>query len=145
MTDPITGDIIVGAAGNLAATGISYGIARLADGVRAARDRLCSAIHRSTPEEQATALANYDTATAELLLRINGNQDVTLAHAELATIVERILTAYVDRYPRARSELQNLTANTRHSVVQSAYDQATAIGEVHGSLTINHGKSGEAQ
>ncbi|MGW5818676.1 hypothetical protein [Streptomyces noursei] len=145
MTDPIIGDIIVGAAGNLAATGISYGIARLADGVRAARDRLRNAIHRATPEEQAIALANYDSATSELLLRSNGNQDLTLARAELATIVEGILTAYVDRYPRARTELQALGANTHRSVIQNVYDQATAIGEVHGNLTINHGKSGESQ
>ncbi|MEU2248376.1 hypothetical protein [Streptomyces sp. NPDC019224] len=141
MLDPVTAAIVSGAAANLAATGISYGVSRFSDGVRSARGRLRSALSRATEEDQADALRTYDSATAQLVLRLTGERDIPLAEAELTTLLRLILTSYAERYPQARSAIQSLSAPAADSasITQTGYDRATVIGKVDGGLTINHG------
>ncbi|MET8496008.1 hypothetical protein [Streptomyces microflavus] len=141
MLDPVTAAIVSGAAANLAATGISYGVSRFSDGVQSARGRLRRALSRANDEDQAVALQTYDSATDELVSRLAGEQDIPLAEAELTTLLRVILTGYAMRYPQARSDIQGLAAPAADSasITQTGYDRATVIGKVDGGLTINHG------
>ncbi|GAA2531385.1 MULTISPECIES: hypothetical protein [Streptomyces] len=141
MLDPITAAIVSGAAANLAATGISYGVSRFGDGVQSARGRLRRALNRATDEDRAAALDAYDTGTAQLVSRMTGEQDVPLAEAELTNLLRLILTGYAERYPQARPDIQGLATSAAEavSITQNGYDRATVIGKVDGDLTINHG------
>jgi hypothetical protein len=132
---------VSGAAANLAATGISYGISRFSDGVQSARGRLRRALNRATDEDQAAALDAYDTTTAQLVSSMTGEQDIPLAEAELTNLLRLILTSYAERYPQARTEIQDLATSSTEaaSITQNGYDRATVIGKVEGGLTINHG------
>ncbi|MBC2875613.1 MULTISPECIES: hypothetical protein [Streptomyces] len=133
--------VVSGAAANLAATGISYGVSRFSDGVQSARDRLRRALNRASDEDQAAALDAYDVATVQLVSRMTGEQDIPLAEAELTNVLRLILTSYAERYPQARGEIQGLATYPSEvaSITQNGYDRATVIGKVEGDLTINQG------
>ncbi|QNA72080.1 hypothetical protein C8250_009330 [Streptomyces sp. So13.3] len=141
MLDPTTAAIVSGAAANLAATGIGYGVSRISDGIQSARGRLRSALSRATNEDQAAALSTYDTATAQLVSRMTGEQDIPLAEAELTNLLRLILTSYAERYPQARPDIQGLATSSTEaaSITQTGFDRATVIGKVDGGLTINQG------
>ncbi|WP_406513187.1 hypothetical protein OG851_33720 [Streptomyces sp. NBC_00161] len=130
-----------GAAANLAATGISYGVSRFGEGVRSARGRLRSVLSRATDEDQAAALNTYDAETAQLVSRMTGEQDIHLAEAELTNLLRLILTSYAECYPQARPDIQGIASSSADavSITQNGYDRATVVGKVDGDLTINHG------
>ncbi|MFC9278649.1 hypothetical protein [Streptomyces collinus] len=146
MLDPDTMAIITGAAGTLSADAVRAGIPKLRDGLKRVRVTLARAIRLAGPDEQGNALAAYDATAAAILERrpTEIETQLTQARSELATQLERILTAYLAAYPEAKSELAILASSAgtaRRTYIQSSHDQSTFVGgDLQGDLTINHGE-----
>ncbi|MFE6501764.1 hypothetical protein [Kitasatospora sp. NPDC057738] len=140
MLDPALVAIATGAGGNIAASMIT-------EGALVIRARIVELFRRGTPDEQASAMAAFDSDARVLAEWTRATEHNTEFAAELSRATERIsqewtnrVGEYVTAHPEARPDLEALTvtgtvsnSGTQRNTGSGTFVNGAVIGGVHNS------------